>query len=373
MCEGREGGRLKPTASKTALLSACQYWARPDVECVETTSEAAERGTRFHEAIARYVNYDFYMIEHVDEDIAPEYHAAVAWLYGRSMLDAEVAYGWDPKTDTAKVLGGNRNYAKGNGLFCGTADLVGYDERSKCLRVYDWKTGDGSHAGPQLRSLALLAARAFQAEGREVESVYVSALEVRADGVTERCAEELDAFALSVHAGELAEVLERVPNAEPNPGSHCKDLYCPARAACPVSREGVAQAIALIPEGGLVRAKDWRITDPIETPEQAALALDVLRLAEEVIELKKKEIKALVPAEGWVCEDGRVLKETKSSVQAFDKNKAIDLLKTFGATDEQINRTCFYTYERSNGLRISGGTTPKRNYKKTEKRTGTTP
>jgi hypothetical protein len=42
------------TASKTGLLEHCQAFAKPGMEWFNGTSPAADRGTRFHRAIAEY-------------------------------------------------------------------------------------------------------------------------------------------------------------------------------------------------------------------------------------------------------------------------------------------------------------------------------
>jgi hypothetical protein len=352
---------MRVTASKVGLLGFCAWWANPEATWQWSTSSAAERGTRFHKAISLYVIYRERMA--VEDDIAAEYEQACRWIdaLGISkesmLLLTEVAFAWDPATDAAENIGQetDRDYSRGKGRLCGTADLVllvKMDGRIVGVMVWDFKTGDGSGAGPQLRTLGLMAARVWG-----VESVTVAALEVRASGVTEVAREELDAFALAGIAGELAEQIAAIESAEPQPGSHCGELYCPARLSCPLGTAATAEVAAIVPVESLT--KKYRITDPIKTADQAIWALDVLRLMGAWLDAKKDEIKALVPAEGWATEDGRVLKETRATIEAFDKHKAQALLKELGATDEQIGG-CFYTFEKSNGLRVSGGATKPR-------------
>jgi hypothetical protein len=48
-----------------------------------------------------------------------------------------------------------------------------------------------------------------------------------------------------------------------------------------------------------------------------------------------------------------------STVNAFDKSKALALCKQLGATEAQL-ASLNYTFERSNGLRVSGGATKPR-------------
>ena len=350
---------MRVTASKVGLLTYCQAWAQPGMEWDTRSSAAADRGTRFHKAIAWYAEEGLRGKE--EEDIRQEMDHACAWVDALNAapgsLLIECAFAWDSETDTAEEIGRDRDYSEGDGRLCGTADLVMVvtaGGKPTAAMVWDWKTGDGSGAGPQLRALGLMVARALG-----VESVTVAALEVKASGVTEVAREDLDAFALAGVAGELAEQLAAIDGAEPTPGSHCGELYCPAKLSCPVGQTAMAQVVDVIPPEALVRRPEWRITDKVASAEQAIWTLDVLRLMGAWVEAKKDEVKALVPVDGWRTEDGRVLRETKATIEGFDKHKAIALLKELGATDEQLGG-CFYQFEKSNGLRVSGGATKPR-------------
>jgi hypothetical protein len=348
---------MRITASKIALLQFCQWFGRSEAVWTRGSSPAAERGTRFHQAIAAYT--DTRKQVEVEEDIREEYAKACAWVDalpddGLVTLRTEVAFAWDPAADTAETLDVIDRSYKPTSRLCGTADLVLWHAESEDLVVYDYKTGSADNAGPQLRTLGLMAARAYG-----VEHATVAALEVRASGVTEVGREELDAFALAGIAGELAEQLAAIETAEPQPGSHCGELYCPARAACPAATESAAQVLGIIPAESLVRRQDFRITDPVRTAEQAIWTVDVLRLMSAWLDAKKDEVKALVPAEGWATEDGRVLREGTYEQSAFDKHKALALVRQLGATEEQI-ASLHYTFKKSTGLRVSGGPGPPR-------------
>jgi hypothetical protein len=71
---------VRVTASKVGLLAYCQAWARPEMQWDTRSSAAAERGTRFHKAIARWVSGDAPREEEVEEDIRAEYEHAVDWV-----------------------------------------------------------------------------------------------------------------------------------------------------------------------------------------------------------------------------------------------------------------------------------------------------
>lgn len=347
---------MRVTASKVGLLQYCQAWARPEMTWATGSSAAADRGTRFHKAIALYVACEKGVPLKVEDDIVAEFEHAKAWINSlnidRQDLRVEMSFAWDPETDTAEILGSDRDYARRNGRLCGTADLVlvaVVDGKPMTVMVWDWKTGSGREAGPQLRTLGLMAARAFG-----VESATVAALEVSKGGVEEVAREELDAFAIAGVAGELAEQIASIASAEPTPGSHCGELYCPARLSCPLGNAATAEVVQVIPADALVRREEFRLTDPIETPEHAAWAIDVIRLVNAKLDAIKDEIKSKVPAEGWALEDGRVLRETKANIEALDKSRALALCRELGATDEQLGGL-YYTFEKSNGLRVTGG------------------
>lgn len=345
---------MRVSASKVGLLEYCQAFARDDMKWDYTSSPAAERGTRFHKAIAMYVACEPGVTLKVEDDIAEELEQAKAWV-DRNVTTpkyVELAFAWDPTKDTCTALDVVDRAYKPSSQLCGTADLVLLSD--DCVYVYDWKTGDASNAGPQLRILGLMAARAFR-----TERAVVSALEVRASGVTEVCVEDLDSFDLAVIAGNIADQLAAIETAEPTPGSHCGELYCPARLHCPAASTAMTEVVDVIPAESLVRRPGFKITDPIRTAEQAIYTVDVLRLMSAWIDAKKEEIKAKVPAEGWATDDGRVLKEARAEMEGFKKDRALALCKQLGATDEQLG-SLYYTFSKSQGLRVSGGATKPR-------------
>lgn len=341
---------MRLTASKVALASHCTYSFRDDApQDPYRSSDAADRGNRFHSAIAEFLETG--ELKSYEDDIAAEMAEAISWMHAKGWarrdLEIESAFGWDAATDDAKRYQiEHRGYPK-DGLLHGTADLIVWEDGK--ATVLDWKTGDGSGAGPQLRALGLMVARYCA-----LEEVTVAALEVKASGVTEVCRETLDSFALSALAGELADAVASIPTAEPTPGSHCGELYCNSRLGCPAGNAATAELVDVIPADALTRAKPFKLTDPIRTPEHAAWALDVLRLVSAKVDAIKDDIKARVPPEGWALEDGRMLRETKSSVSYPDKDQLQSLARRLGATDQDIE-SCMRSFDRSNGLRVVGG------------------
>ncbi len=338
----------RATASKAGLLSACQWWATPHAEWAETTSAAADKGSRFHAAIAEYVTSGQIALAPAD-DIAPLLVSAMAWVdhFGRDKLKAEVALAWSPVTDTAEVIGENIGRAYGEhqarGLLCMAADLVAISMATRVGYIGDWSTGDGSGKGPQLRCNAFALARAF-----DLDSVTVEALEVDATGVRHVCTETLDSFALAASAGEVAEALALVPAAQPQPGPHCSEMYCPARATCPAIRDRIEQ---ILPPADLVRHK-WGLT--IESGAHAKWLYDQAKAVEAAAKLVKDAVRAYVPEGGLVLDDGSVFAEGSRTMSRFDKSRAIGLLREKGATEEEIE-ACSQSVVESSGLRVTGG------------------
>lgn len=336
----------RATASKAGLLAECGWWARPEAEWATSTSAAAERGTAFHEAIADYVDTGV-LLEAYPEEIAALMPAAAAWVdsFGRTALQAEVAFAWHPVDDDAvRRLSRHRDYRadQARGYLCGTVDLVAISRATNVGYVADWKTGDASTAGPQLRALALMLARA---EG--LECVTVEALEVTAEGVTTRCTETLDAFALDAVAGEIAEALAAVSTAEPNPGRHCAEMYCPARATCPAVVERIDD---IIPAAALVRGHRWGLT--IASPDHAAWLYEQAKAVEAAAKDVREAVRAYLPEGGLVLSDGSTMREGTRTMTRRDHVRMEALARSLGATDEQVV-ACDRAVVESSGVRVT--------------------
>lgn len=344
----------KDTASKVGLLVFCQAWAKPDaVHDERAAAPDADRGTRGHKALADYATTRVRVA--VADDVAADYAAGCAWIDSLNIAEGlmvEVAFAWDPTTDTAEHIGYDRDYSKGAGRLCGTADLVMVARMNGVVvgaMVWDWKFGNSYESGPQLRALGLMVARTFG-----IEQVTVAALDIGPEGVRELCREDLDAFALATIAGELAELRALIPTSEPQAGAHCSELFCPAKLSCPLVGAGLAEVVQVIPADALVREKGYRLIDPITTAEHAAWAVGVISLMGAKLDAIKADIKSKVPDGGWQLADGRKLEERFSSVSSVSKEALEGLARKLGATDQDIEDLAV-PYQRSQGLRVYGG------------------
>jgi CRISPR/Cas system-associated exonuclease Cas4 (RecB family) len=173
----------------------------------------------------------------VTSDEASEYLKAwAAWWQttplGATRWQPEVAFAYDPATDGAvKLETTGRNYSAANdGEIAGTVDAVGlFDGRAV---VVDWKTGQdfaGMTADArdnwQLRLYALCVSRYHK-----VDTVEVVIARITPDGVRDT-RYTLDAMELDAVAEEVKVLVEKIEDAKPQPGAHCR--RCRAVSVCP--------------------------------------------------------------------------------------------------------------------------------------------
>lgn len=328
---------MKLSASRVGLLAHCQAWAQDDAEWSQTGSHAAMVGAAIHARAAQYItNGSFSLAHDLDESAKARWHHLLTWLTdakreaecGANGWEAEVAFAWDPDTDTATHLGNNigRNYPR-DGRLCGAADIVSVTDDGVVI-VWDIKTGhsvDG--VWPQMGALGLLAARAY---GKT--SVSLRVVHVTDDGVTvhERT---MESFSLAAMAGTLGGNIENIASARPQPGTHCASMYCPHVSHCSATASAVEQ---LIPTDGLVRTKV--LSAAIVDQEHAASVYVKLRAIEAAAEVVWGRLK-----EYGAANDGVLLGNGKKYAQcptrgrnSIDAKALEDLARRLGASSEQV-------------------------------------
>lgn len=330
------------TISSASTLAHCRYPFRIDVEMPQqgTPDAAQSKGTGVHAAIAAYANKG----DLPSGELGPTWDCALAWVKAnwKQSWVAEPAYAWDPSTDAARLLGVDigRDYAahgRRPGEVAGTLDVCSVE--GDTVYVYEFGTGhDVSHKFQQLRlqcAVAALAHGCSRAVGQLVRFAD--------DGTYPGQPVELDEFALAAIRGEFAEILLEVPGSSPVPGEHCS--RCNLAPVCPAAAPIVE---ALVPVEALVSHR-WGLT--ISSPDHAAWLLAMARLVAAAAEAVKEQVKAYVPKDGLLLEDGSLLIEAMRNVNRKNHARIEALATALGATDEQLE-ACSVVVQESAGLRV---------------------
>lgn len=156
---------------------------------------------------------------------------------------SEVKFAYDVSTGEGREIGrgSDRNYGSSRPFeICGTADAVG--RLGDKLVIVDWKSYDSvtaAEANPQLKLLALAAARAYGVTQAQVVIVHL----LHGTDSADLDALDLDSFAEDVRDVllEVVRVQHDMRNGRPvafNTGRQCR--YCPAFDACPKQKELMA-------------------------------------------------------------------------------------------------------------------------------------
>ena len=132
-------------------------------------------------------------------------------------------------------------------------------------------------------------------------------------------------------AAEFRALVDAVPTSQPQPGSHCTELYCPAKGSCPVTRTALAE---VIPAAQLAR---FKFTDQIESMAHASQLLPMMKLADAYTENVRKALQAYAVSHGDIpTTEGKAWGKGTRKDRRFNKSLALVLLKQLGATDAQI-------------------------------------
>ena len=341
--------RSRLTASKRNLYQHCQYWALPETPWTDTSGAGAEAGSEAHAA--------FEAVHNGAAHDAPEHARRKAEVVTPVLRElkargseswSEIAFAWSPVTGKARVLGvgKGRHYADAtDGEVCGTADIV-----VRCfdgsLLVADWKNRVPGHtvdATAQLRTLALMAARAFGSEDVATLTVLVDENEAeRVSGPT------LNSFDLDMEESVLCDAVAQLRySPEPMPGPHCAAMYCPAAASCPATVDALAQTL---PAKMLVR--DHRLSPVISGPDHAAWSLTAVDLVEEGIKAIKASLRAFADAHNGIpLADGTVWQgsEVTTEKPALDVPGALAEVRAAGADAALDITTSWSAIERAIG------------------------
>lgn len=233
---------MKITGSTLPTLRKCQWWAREDVQTPASLppSNAMLVGTEVHAAIESVLKNR--KVETLTDEAADLFNEWQTWWKTWELSQsyhrwqAEVAYAYDVRRDKARELGHlvGRNYEVNTVEIPGTIDALLIDDDH--AHVVDWKTTSGFGPGPaeaednwQLRLYALMVARAHR-----IDTVTIHVVRITTNGVTST-SHTLDAFELDAVASEVQRLVNAVPTALPQAGSHCH--RCRAVAVCPTTND----------------------------------------------------------------------------------------------------------------------------------------
>lgn len=318
---------MKPSGSKLAVLPYCGYFARPDVAWpADEAGDAAAFGNAIHALCESAIRSRALTVEDaakahgVAESGLPRlrrvWAVALDYIATRARVGwcAEVPLAWSWRMDTARELPskGHRDYSDAyEDEVCGTADVATMDDGVAV--VMDWKTGrsDLDSYREQASFLALAWARSVGAS--QARAVFVRFSE---DGFEERVwvlgSMDLDATAMLLE-GRLAEADER--RAEPVPGPHCTELYCPARTTCPATASIIRSNPDVAPLAELVASA-------ITTPADAGRAYVQLRLVKDAVKVVEERIREVVEAQGSApTSPGKVIKLTTTTRETFSQGR----------------------------------------------------
>lgn len=342
------------TASRAALLHECQWFARPEVVHRDSARAAAARGTLTHAILDAAIRGGKSEHEDVPLDVLSMVGHGLARARGFVKPLSEQAYAWDPDTDRGwciqpaidewiaalpawkKEKPPTRVYAdpeawrwiQARADLPSSAITMTIDVVEPGRGVGDWCTGRTDKTA-QLEVNALAFARAHG-----LDLVTSRALHLRPEGLTER-AQVHTAGDLIVLAAKYRDLVAKISASEPQPGSHCAELYCPAIASCPTTQALVPQ---LVPASALVRGK-CTLTADITSDAQAAALLPLVTQAQAFLDVCKDALKARSRKQGGIpLGGGTIWAETFRTMPRFDAAKAKAMLATLGATPDMIDR-----------------------------------
>jgi len=323
---------MKITGSSLPLLSRCQWWARPNVDAPPRPATSDMRlGSAVHAAIESILRDEAAQLEpELDElldEAAPYVDAWREWWssspLGAGAWRAEVAFAYDPTTDTARELGevrGRAYPATSPSEIAGTVDAVLLDRAADRAIVVDWKTGGDwdrltadAADNKQLRGYALAASRAYG-----VETVRVAVVRITEEEVTSTV-HDYDSLDLAAAADELRRQLAAIPTAHPAPGAWCK--RCRAVAVCPATVAAVDQLAPVEPSPAPVPL--------VVTRDNASALLARLRAVEAACEAVEAALRAFADANGGIeTTEGRRWRKTsteRSSIRLDGPEAAVAL------------------------------------------------
>lgn len=362
----------RTSASHLVLLQHCSYSGRDDVRHPPaTSSDAADNGTARHAVYAELAAGREPTKEMLElADIGESHVSAVRDWLTDELVDVplerrivERAFAWDPATDTGRELAtnGHRDYSDARpGERPGTVDLAWVE--GGVLHLRDWKCGLRSRVDPaaenmQLRALALYVCRALHLEAATVGPLFVD----DEGEVSDRDVATLDDFDLAAVAGEVREIIRRIPDSQPVIGDWCAENYCALNGICPAHVEVWSRFIRAVP-GAPTFMPGESLPVP-QTPAHAALLVDLLPVVEAALEASKLGLRAWTDEHGLIAtRDGkwwgkkivekRAIAPTPEAIEALKAHgveRAVETKTTTTITVGAVEKACKAITKRGKG------------------------
>jgi hypothetical protein len=301
---------MRGSLSLLPLMAKCLHHMRDDVErpTVQEPSAEANKGNLCHGSIFLFGNEPPSTPEQSEQfdglalryGVNDETEREQAWLWltswyahplSREKWAHEQAMAINVVTSEGRLLDVlDRKYV-GIDPAC---DLPGTCDRFKTtddeVWVLDNKFGRHANLTPiehnrQLRGYAVTLCRYFK---RSQARIFLAVTNDEGTTVTEHV---LYSWDLEELADELRELPAKVPTAEPQPGSHCTELYCPIRATCKATRADVQSIVKQEPAEPV-------FTVVIESHEQIAQGLPKIGRLEAFVEHWKAAARDYVDKNG---------------------------------------------------------------------------
>lgn len=249
---------------------------------------------------------------------------------------AEVAFAYNPTTDSARELGRDLDRAYDGlrpGEIPGTADVVGLTADGEGVVIYDYKFGRrGATAAERNLQLALLALAACRAYGRKRAHVAIINLWDTERPTFDRC--DWDALVLDMWADEIRNLLEAVEQTRAiwrgetdgaslalTVGDHCR--YCHARRRCSAWTSMIV-ALARDPRGELVDLSAPAALDDAQVARAWRRLVDM----QTILEVAETVLKGYVRQHGPVdLGEGRALEQVMAERETVVGNVAREVLE----------------------------------------------
>jgi hypothetical protein len=344
---------ILPTASSLQRVMACPgSWSEKFPIERQEVSDAMERGSGIHKYLENY--YD--RKDNLFDGVAEKFHdfcASISLAHLPSQIGlSEQAYAYNPATRLTKSLGKiDRKYPLEQNIFYGTADYVGWSDRSIPL-VIDFKTGQADVPDPkdnwQLRMLAVAVGRIYQ----NAPGVDVGITKIRDDASVFTVTHFYSRNDLELFEGMMIGTMALLQEGrqEFRRGDHCK--YCPAFAYCPI-QTAMLRNLVSNPE----RFIEEEVIKPLKNDDRAEAYQNYrrIRMAMQRMEAAIRQTADATPIE---LPDGTVYGPVSRTIESVDGEVA------FAALEEKYGnavalRACSFEVSKASVERAMAEIAPK--------------